>query len=519
MEGGDGNDVLQPTELGRVLDGGGTPTDIDRLSYELLPVKVTATRTSATSFTVSGDAAAKMNFEQFEGTALGDTLIGYDQQDVLVGGGGDDLFMGRGGGDILDGGTGLNTVSYANAPPPAVVRLADEVGSAGGVEDRLFGIRSIIGGPGNDVVTGSSADETVSLGDGDDQVDLGDGNDSATGGIGNDVLRGGDGNDTLDGGDGTDTATYDERGPSEPVTVTLATPGGDGAAGESDTLVAIENLTGGESNDSLTGDDGPNVLLGGPGLNTLDGQGGADTIRGGPARDVIVGGKGADQLYGEADDDSIAAFDGEIDLVSCGASLDDDAQVDANDQVEGCEFASRGDVPVPVDGDGDGFVSGFDCNDTNKGISPSAVDIPGDKIDQNCDGFDEAVPFVDYGLKLDFSKTTPRGRLVTKFVVTKLPADHRVLVTCKGATRAVTRRCPFRRLSRRPAANREVSLTAAFKRRRLSPNTTLELQVTAPKFNGRVLRLLIRKAAPTRQTRLCIIAPRKTPQRCPEGDE
>ena len=34
------------------------------------------------------------------------------------------------------------------------------------------------------------------------------------------------------------------------------------------------------------------------------------------------------------------------------------------------------------------FFGGPDCNDANKDIKPGAVDIPDDKIDQNCDGFD-----------------------------------------------------------------------------------------------------------------------------------
>ena len=517
LDGGAGSDLLEPSVLGTVIAGGDGAFDVDRLSFRLLPSAVTVTKPSATEVKVATDAITKTGIEQVEGSSSADSLTGHGGPDVFRGGGGDDLLDGRGGGDILDGGPGFNTVTYASGPTPVNVNLAAGTATAAGVVDALTSVRGVVTGPGHDVVTGGSADETLMLGAGDDQVDGGDGNDRLFGEDGNDTLRGGDGNDAIDGGAGGDTSTYDERSASEPVTVSLLAGGG-GTAGESDALTAIENLTGGASSDVLTGDDGANVLLGGAGLNTIDGLGGDDLVRGGEARDVISGGKGRDQLFGEGDDDSINAFDGESDVVSCGASLDDDAQVDAGDQVDGCEFSSRGDVPVPVDADGDGFVGGFDCDDTNGAISPSAVDIPADKIDQNCDGFDESIPFVDYAITLGFSKPTRRGRTVKTLIVTKLAADHRVLVTCKAPKRS-PRGCPFKRATRKPSAkSRQASLTALFKRRRLPFGTVIEMQITAPKFNGRVRRITLR-TGPFREERLCLIAPSKTPRRCPSGEE
>jgi arylsulfatase A-like enzyme len=66
-----------------------------------------------------------------------------------------------------------------------------------------------------------------------------------------------------------------------------------------------------------------------------------------------------------------------------------------------------------LDRDRDGFSAFFggpDCDDRNKDIKPGAVDVPDDKIDQNCDGFDNTksakLPTLPTS---DQPKTTLRG--------------------------------------------------------------------------------------------------------------
>ena len=117
-------------------------------------------------------------------------------------------------------------------------------------EDMLRNVENIVGGTGNDSLTGDA------------QANL---------------FAGRAGTDTLDGGAGIDTADYSEK--TLPVVVTLngataATVGVGGIA--EDTLRNIENIIGGTGNDIVTGDVLANVLSGGAGIDTLTGGAGID---------------------------------------------------------------------------------------------------------------------------------------------------------------------------------------------------------------------------------------------------
>lgn len=142
--------------------------------------------------------------DELFGNGADDVLDGGGGNDVLDGGGGNDLLIGGPGADVINGAAGLDTASYARhllgvtADPDG--QHGDD-GAAGEGDTIDPAVENLIGGPGDDVLVGSSVRNVLS------------------GGQGADTLVGGAGFDHLDGGTGP--ATGHERD--------VCYPGPDGA--------------------------------------------------------------------------------------------------------------------------------------------------------------------------------------------------------------------------------------------------------------------------------------------------
>jgi Ca2+-binding RTX toxin-like protein len=232
-----------------------------------------------------------------DGWGLVDTLKNVEQisasfyADTLVGGASNDWFEGRGGADTIDGGGGSNTVSYPNDTAGVTVKLAGWVGATGALPSGYTG--SALDGTGAiDVfkniqgVIGSNYADTIT----------GDANDNRLDGRG--------GNDTIEGGTGNDWAVYTQAMQGIRVDLSQGKAFDDGQgigdapqidAQEVDMLISIENVLGGQGNDSIVGSTGANELQGGAGNDTLDGGAGNDTLVGGTGNDLILGGAGTDE--------------------------------------------------------------------------------------------------------------------------------------------------------------------------------------------------------------------------------
>ncbi len=314
LQGGAGDDTFEGRGGADALNGGGG-NDTASYADHAAAVAVTLPEPGETARAqgASGEGDALTAISNVIGGSATDVLRGNSQANVLTGGAGS---------DVLVGGGGADTVSYADHTDAVSVALPDGTQTAGfqggaGEYDTISQFANVVGGAGNDVLSGNAADN---------------------------VLTGGPGSDQLNGRGGNDTASYADH--AAPVTVTLndgqAGSGGSASAGEVDALAAdIRNAAGGSGADTLVGNADTNVLSGGAGNDVVVGNGGNDVVRGdagddsvygdaGPSAQVASNGMlrlaagtyGIDTLDGGDGNDFVDAPDGNSDSIRCGPGTD-----------------------------------------------------------------------------------------------------------------------------------------------------------------------------------------------------
>lgn len=300
-----------------------------------------------------------------KGGDANDDLDGGDGDDDLEGGAGNDVESGGSGNDTfdqnsvesnnvavadgaddLDGEDGRDVVDYSDRTNPVTVTVdatADDDGEAA-EDDTVLDVERLMGGDGNDTLTGNPAvqdpqakyqlfggdgNDTLTGGAGADFLDGGDGNDGLVGNDGKDLLEGGLGDDTENGGAGRDTFNQgDEDDGSDTITggadndtvkyslrrnaldITLDGGGTDGEAGppsEGDTITQVERVFGGRAADVITGSDNDTryKLFGGSGDDELTGAGENDKLVGAAGNDTLTGADGNDRLLGGAGTDTL----------------------------------------------------------------------------------------------------------------------------------------------------------------------------------------------------------------------
>ncbi|HEX2087905.1 MAG TPA: hypothetical protein VHF89_19620 [Solirubrobacteraceae bacterium] len=196
-------------------------------------------------------------------------------------------------------------------------------GGADGVDmSGTSGYHRIEGGDGVDVLTGGAFDDELSGGADADRLAGLDGGDRLQG----DGPGAAAADDALDGGNGTDVARYDER--SGTVSVALASPSPQGAAGEADTFTSIEGAVGGAGDDELRGSAGGDTLGGGGGNDAIAGLDGDDFVDGDGGADTLHGGDGNDNLIAAARDRAFGAGGSDVLYASAGSRVSGGAGID-----------------------------------------------------------------------------------------------------------------------------------------------------------------------------------------------
>lgn len=260
-------------------DSNGALTAVGSISTDVIDISTTGATEGSDTLTGSDtadDALAGLGGDdvlrglggndKLFGNAGDDLLDGGDGNDELVGGTGDDMLRPGAGTNVVKGGDGSDTVDYTGETAAIVVTLNGttpvDVVIGGAARDKISDVENVYGGSAADTLTGDGAANT---------------------------FRGGDGNDQIDGGAGIDTADYGDKTGAVVATLNGATPITVQVGGVAeDTIVGIENLTGGAAADVLTGDAGANTLSGNAGDDVLSGAGGDDLLVGGAGIDSAV---------------------------------------------------------------------------------------------------------------------------------------------------------------------------------------------------------------------------------------
>ena len=233
VDGGPGNDVLEVTAFG-VKGGEGNDRVTNHSAY----------------YDVEGGEGDDILTGASE-------ILGGPGADTLRGTGEDQLLSGGPGVDTIDGGGGeRQVVSFAEATTPVTADVGVE-GPMGpeGEQDTVTGVDGVIGGKGDDILTGDA---------GDNDIDGGAGDDTMVGGEGDDEIEARAGTDRVDAGGGSDEIG-DSRNRSTSDAVL------DGGAGSDEFKTRDSGAR------VLGGDDGDSIFIG-PRTTQVDAGPGPDAI-------------------------------------------------------------------------------------------------------------------------------------------------------------------------------------------------------------------------------------------------
>jgi Ca2+-binding RTX toxin-like protein len=319
---GDGDDVVFGSTGNDTLDGGGNTAVGDTLDYSAFGDGVAVDLDGGTAVGTTSGTDTISNFENVITGSGADTITANASNNTLEGGTGDDTYIfnaGTGTDTVVDTGGINDTVSFASVGANLTFDLDNTPTITGsGTVNTPASIENYIAGTGDDTfvmqttapsanldgsagsdmldyslygsavtvdLAGGTATNTTSIANIENAIGgigadsfTGDANaNEFTGNAGNDTFVGSAGADTLDGGADSDTVDYSAFAGG--ISVNLDTGATTGVGG--DTLTGIENVIGGDGNDTFTDASlVDNTFTGGLGDDTYNfaDDNGADTV-------------------------------------------------------------------------------------------------------------------------------------------------------------------------------------------------------------------------------------------------
>jgi hypothetical protein len=140
--------------------------------------------------------------------------------------------------------------------------------------------------------------------------------------------------------------------------------------------------------------------------------------------------------------------------------------------------------------------------------------VPGNGIDENCDGRDAAFPPVSTEFRLRFdTDAKKRGTTFKVFELRHVPAGATVSVTCKSKKFPG---CVFKTRSQLLRVQRaKLSVRGYFGDRPLSKGTVVQARVSVPRALGRLLTITMGKPGSPKRGDGCLAANSTTQVPCP----
>ena len=243
--------------------------------------------------------------DTFTGDTYANRLTGNSGNDLLNGGLGDDTYLfdvdTNQGADTLTDAGGVDTLDFSATSSAKNLTINLTLAAAQQTDGVTFfcsftngiSMENVIGGEGNDIISGNGSDNTLTGNGGNDTISGAAGKDTISGGAGNDTLQGGNnddtfvfnagianqGLDTVSDSGGTDTLDFSATsglgitfnlGTTVIQTVALSAP--TNLRVQLTAVAAFENVIGGSGNDTLTGNAAVNTFTGNAGNDTIHGS-------------------------------------------------------------------------------------------------------------------------------------------------------------------------------------------------------------------------------------------------------